>query len=105
VLHRWLTYFDKKIYVETIKIFITMDSAIQKAYEKLLLAAQDEEFMREYHIREKALSDYASRINNAKREERQETTAKIARSFKAAGAPLAMIQACTDLSLDEIERL
>jgi hypothetical protein len=45
-----------------------MDVAIQKAQERLTFVANDKEALREYHLREMALSDWTSGINHARRE-------------------------------------
>jgi predicted transposase/invertase (TIGR01784 family) len=49
-----------------------MDTAIQKAYEKINFLSSDKEALRAYHMREMAMSDYTSGINFARREGRQE---------------------------------
>ena len=45
-----------------------MDSAIKKADEKLAFISKDKEALRLYHLRERALSDWTSGVNHAKRE-------------------------------------
>ena len=45
-----------------------MDIAIQKAETKLRTVSQDDEARRIYEMREKALSDWTSGINHARRE-------------------------------------
>jgi predicted transposase YdaD len=45
-----------------------MDAAIQKAQERLAFVAGDKEALREYHLREMALSDWTSGVNYARRE-------------------------------------
>jgi hypothetical protein len=52
-----------------------MDVAIQKAQERLTFVANDKEALREYHMREMALSDWTSGVNHARREGRQERLA------------------------------
>jgi hypothetical protein len=42
-----------------------MDSAINKAQERLDFVTQDKEFLREYHLREMALSDWTTGIDPA----------------------------------------
>jgi hypothetical protein len=51
---------------------IKMDAAIQKAQERLAFVAGDKEALREYHLREMALSDWTSGVNHARREGRKE---------------------------------
>jgi predicted transposase/invertase (TIGR01784 family) len=44
-----------------------MDTSIGKAHEKIMSVAQDSEMLRLYQMREMALMDYTSGINNATR--------------------------------------
>jgi predicted transposase/invertase (TIGR01784 family) len=67
-LHRWLTYFDPGSSKDLIEEVIKMDVAIGKAQERLTFVANDKEALREYHMREMALSDWASGVNYARRE-------------------------------------
>jgi hypothetical protein len=54
-----------------------MDTAIQKAQERLAFVANDKEALREYHLREMALSDWTSGVNHARREGFQEGVQKV----------------------------
>jgi hypothetical protein len=45
-----------------------MDVAIQKAQERLAFVANDKEALREYHMREMALSDWTSGVNYVRQE-------------------------------------
>jgi predicted transposase/invertase (TIGR01784 family) len=67
-LYRWLVYFDKDSPAGLVKEALTMDSAIQKVHEKAALVTRDKESMRIYEMREKALSDWTSGVNHARRE-------------------------------------
>jgi predicted transposase/invertase (TIGR01784 family) len=71
-LHRWLAYFDPASPEDLVEEVIKMDVAIQKAQERLTFVANDKEALREYHMREMALSDWASGVNHARREGRVE---------------------------------
>ncbi|GMO48713.1 MAG: Rpn family recombination-promoting nuclease/putative transposase [Treponemataceae bacterium] len=71
-LHRWLAYFDPNSPKDLIEEIMKMDAAIQKAQERLAFVAGDKEALREYHLREMALSDWASGVNHARREGRAE---------------------------------
>ena len=57
-LERWLRYFDISTPKEELKEIIKMDSAINKAQERLDFVTQDKEFLREYHFREMAQYDW-----------------------------------------------
>jgi predicted transposase/invertase (TIGR01784 family) len=67
-LHRWLTYFDKDSPPELVAEVVQMDTAIRKAQERTAFVASDKEALREYHLREMALSDWTSGVNHARRE-------------------------------------
>ena len=71
-LHRWLTFFDEQTDEETVKELINMDTAIQKANNRLSFLSQDKEFLHQAHLREIALSDFTTAINDAKDEGREE---------------------------------
>jgi flagellar biosynthesis/type III secretory pathway protein FliH len=49
-----------------------MDGAIRKAQERMEFVTRDREALREYHLREMALSDWNSSVNDARREGRAE---------------------------------
>jgi predicted transposase/invertase (TIGR01784 family) len=78
-----------------------MDVGIQKAQERLAFVANDKEALREYHMREMALSDWTSGVNHA----RQEGQKEIARRLKARGRPLEEIAEDTGLDVETIRRL
>jgi len=65
LLERWLTFLDVNTPEKTLKEIIQMDSVINKAYERLNFVTQDKEFLREYHLREMALSDWTTGIDAA----------------------------------------
>jgi predicted transposase/invertase (TIGR01784 family) len=104
-LQRWLTWFDKDTPKDLVEEVVTMDSAIQKAEERLVFVAQDKESLRAYQMRELALSDWTSGINHAKQEGRQERTLAIARNLKNLGIPVDQIIEATGLREDQINGL
>jgi predicted transposase/invertase (TIGR01784 family) len=65
LLERWLTFLDVHTPEETLQEVIKMDSAINKANERLNFVTQDKEFLRNYHLREMAMMDWNSAINGA----------------------------------------
>jgi predicted transposase/invertase (TIGR01784 family) len=65
LLERWLTFLDVNTPEETLQEVIKMDSAISKANERLNFVTQDKEFLRNYHLREMAMSDWTTGINTA----------------------------------------
>jgi len=112
-LHRWLTYFDRGSPQDLIEEVLRMDGAIQKAETKLRIVSQDEETRRIYEMREKALFDWTSGVNHARREGikegeakgRDERTLEIARKMKNAGRPLNEIAEFTGLPTESIKRM
>jgi predicted transposase/invertase (TIGR01784 family) len=100
-LQRWLTYFDRGSPGELVAEVIKMDVGIQKAQERLEYVANDEEALREYHMREMALSDWTSGVNYAL----EEGTKKIARNLKADSVPAEQIAKWTGLSEIQIKEL
>jgi predicted transposase/invertase (TIGR01784 family) len=105
-LQRWLTYFDKNSPENLVEEAIKMDTAIQKAEEKMTFVSGDKEALHAYHMREMALSDWTSGINNAKREGRREGILEgkkaVARNLKAIGFPIDQIVKGTGLTEQEI---
>jgi predicted transposase/invertase (TIGR01784 family) len=100
-LHRWLAYFDLHSPKDLIEKVIKMDVAIQKTQERLNFVANDKEVLREYHMREMALSDWTSGVNHALRENAKE----IARNLKAMGDSVDKIARATGLATEQIEKL
>jgi predicted transposase/invertase (TIGR01784 family) len=100
-LHRWLVYFDPGSPGELVEEVIKMDAGIQKAQERLEFVKNDKEALREYHMREMALSDWTSGVNYAQ----QEGAKKIARNLKAMGDPFDKIASVTGLTVEQIEKL
>ncbi|MDR2020074.1 MAG: Rpn family recombination-promoting nuclease/putative transposase [Treponema sp.] len=104
-LQRWLAYFDLGSPAELVEEVVRMDSAIQKAEEKMSYICNDKEALRAYQMREMALSDWTSGINYAKREGREEGRKEVARNLKAMGLTAAQIAKATGLMEKQIEEL
>jgi predicted transposase/invertase (TIGR01784 family) len=104
-LHRWLTFFDKNTDEQTLKEVIKMDKAIAKAQDKIRFVAQDKEMLRAYQMREMALSDFTSGINNARREGKREGLAGVAINLRSAGFPIEKIADYTKLSVEDVTKI
>ena len=76
-LERWLTFLDKDTPEEVLKEVVKMDNAISKANDRLNFVSQDKEFLRAYHMREMALSDWTTGINTAMEKGRAEGEANV----------------------------
>jgi predicted transposase/invertase (TIGR01784 family) len=101
ILHRWLTFFDKKASDETVKKIIEMDTAIKKAHEKITYVAQDNNMLHTYQMYELAIYDYNSSMNAAK----QETKALVAINMKRNGFSIEEIAICAMLSKEEVVKI
>jgi predicted transposase/invertase (TIGR01784 family) len=104
-LHRWLTWFDKESPQTLVEEVINMDTAIQKAEEKMVYVSIDKEALHAYQMREMALSDWTSGINHAREEGMQAGIQKIALNLKKTGMPLEQIAQAAGLSVEELEQL
>lgn len=82
-----------------------MDSAIKKANDRLSFLSIDKEFLHQVHLREIALSDYTTAINDAKDEGKIETQIVIAKNLIKIGLSDSQISEGTGLSTEEIESL
>lgn len=71
-LHRWLIYFNDRSPEGLIEEVIKMDDYIQMVRDRLETLSQSPEEMRAYTRYSKALSDYVSNVNGARREGRIE---------------------------------
>jgi predicted transposase/invertase (TIGR01784 family) len=91
-LHRWLTYLDKGSPQKLIEEVTKMDIAIEKAETKLRTISQDDETLRIYEMREKALSDWTSGVNHAKREGEVEGIKKVIDLLKSGKTPEEIIR-------------
>jgi predicted transposase/invertase (TIGR01784 family) len=100
-LHRWLSFFDKDTPEDVLKEVLSMETAIMKANEKISFLASDREAMRLYEMREMALSDFTSGINNARRE----SAIEIAKRLLKRGTPVEHVAEDTGLDVPTINQL
>ena len=86
-----------------------MDSAINKAYERLNFVTQDKEFLRNYHLRQMAMSDWTTGINTATEkgiaEGAMRSKIEIAKNLLSEGLSMELIQKTTGLDLETIQSL
>ncbi|MDR1675985.1 MAG: Rpn family recombination-promoting nuclease/putative transposase [Tannerella sp.] len=105
-LHRWLSFMDKDTINETIEEVTAMDTAIQKAQEKIQYVSNDKEALHAYLLREMALSDYTSGVNFHRREGRQEGIRESQEftviNAKRKGYSIELIRDITELSESDI---
>ena len=86
-----------------------MDSAISKANERLNFVTQDKEFLRNYHLREMAMSDWTTGINTATEKGIEkgamQSKIEIARNMLAEGLSVELIHKTTGLDIETIKSL
>ena len=74
-VERWLMFLEKDISETTLKELMSLDTAIEKAEQKIEYLSSDEEAMRIYYERERSLHERANMISSA--EVRAEKKAKL----------------------------
>jgi predicted transposase/invertase (TIGR01784 family) len=100
-LVRWLTFFDKDSSKDKLEEVIQMDTAISLANDRLNFVSQDQDFLRIYEAREKALSDWTTGINTGIRKK----TIEIAKNLLQMKIPIEQIQEATGLDIETIKSL
>ena len=78
-----------------------MDSAISKANERLNFVSQDKEFLRNYHLREMAMSDLTTAVNTGI----EKRLIEVAQNLLHKGMSVEFIQETTGLDRDAIQSL
>jgi predicted transposase/invertase (TIGR01784 family) len=112
-LERRFGFFDVSTPEEELKEIIKMDSAISKAQERLDFVTQDKEVLREYHLREMALSDWTTGIDAATEkgieigivQGAMQKQIEIARNLLADGMSIERIHKVTGLDMEIIQSL
>ena len=64
-IERWLMFLERDISEATLKELMSMDTAIEKAEQKIEYLSSDEEAMRIYYERERSLHERANMISSA----------------------------------------
>jgi predicted transposase/invertase (TIGR01784 family) len=82
-----------------------MDTAIKKANEIIVNVAQNKDMLRLYHLHEKALSDYASGIDDAEERGKQEMLMNIVLNLHHNGVSIEDIAKFTKISSDEVRNI
>jgi predicted transposase/invertase (TIGR01784 family) len=117
MLERWLMFLDEYSSAETVERITGIDPAIAKAQRRLEEVTQNEEFRRNYLLRQKALSDWTTGVNTAfergvdqgmkkgRKEGRKEEKIDVARNALSEGLPVDMIKKITGLDEKAITAL
>ena len=82
-----------------------METAIKKADEKISYLASDDDAMRVYEMREKAMFDYTSGMSNAKLEGKLEGKIELAENALHEGISIGVIAKITGLDESTINHL
>jgi len=86
---------------------IKMDSAINKTQERLDFVTQDKEVLREYHLREMALSDWTTGIDTATEKGIEKGAMQkqfeIARNLLSEGLSIELVHKTTGLDIETIQ--
>ena len=112
-LHRWLAWLDVRSPPELVTEVKKMDSAIQKADDRMVYVTGDKEAIRAYEMRMMALSDITSSNNYARREGlmeglkegREENLKEIVLKMKNLNVPVNKITEYTGLSDEAIGKI
>jgi predicted transposase/invertase (TIGR01784 family) len=104
-LVRWLTWFNEKSPPELLAEVTKMDNAIQMADERMVYLSGDEDAIRAYEVRFKAMCDWRTDQDYATEKGIKKAELKIARKLKKMGLPVSQIAEITELSLETIEQL
>jgi predicted transposase/invertase (TIGR01784 family) len=105
LLERWLTFLDVKTPEKILREVIKMDPAINKANERLNFVTQDKEFLRNYHLREMAMSDWTTGINTATEKGAMQSKIEIAKNMLEEGLSVEIIHRATGLDMETIQSL
>ena len=104
-IERWLMFLEKDISETTLKELMSLDTAIEKAEQKIEYLSSDEETMRIYYERERSLHERANMISSA--EERGDLNrAKIAiRNMLSKGMSKELISEMLEVSIELVEEV
>ncbi|WHY86112.1 Rpn family recombination-promoting nuclease/putative transposase [Neobacillus novalis] len=108
-LHRWLLFLTEDISENLLREVTSMDVILNKAEEKLLRLSADPDTRREYELREKALSDERSRLDDAREcgivEGMETGIIKVVKSLLATGMPLYKAAKHTPYTVEELKQM
>ena len=108
-IERWLMFLEKDISETTLKELMSLDTAIEKAEQKIEYLSSDEEAMRIYYERERSLHERANMISSAEERGREEgdiNRAKIAiRNMLSKGMSKELISEMLEVSVELIEEV
>ncbi|MDU2123688.1 MAG: Rpn family recombination-promoting nuclease/putative transposase [Clostridium celatum] len=80
-IERWLMFLEKDISETTLKELMSLDTAIEKAEQKIEYLSSDEETMRIYYERERSLHERANMISTAEARGKHDKAIEIAKNL------------------------
>ena len=108
-IERWLMFLEKDTPEATLKELMSLDTAIEKAEQKIEYLSSDEEAMRIYYERERSLHERANMISSAEERGREEgdlNRAKIAiRNMLLKGMNKELISEMLEVSIELVEEV
>ena len=100
-IERWLMFLEKDTPEATLKELMSLDTAIEKAEQKIEYLSSDEETMRIYYERERSLHERANMISSA--EERKSIENAI--NFLRLGVDIETVAKGTGISIEKVKEL
>ena len=104
-IERWLMFLEKDISETTLKELISLDTAIEKAEQKIEYLSCDEEAMRIYYERERSLHERANMISSAEARGVEKGKLEIAKNLLDMKISIEQIVLATGLTEEEINKI
>lgn len=101
-IERWLMFLEKDISETTLKELISLDTAIEKAEQKIEYLSSDEEAMRIYYERERLLHERANMISSAEARGVEKGKLEIAKNLLDMKISIEQIVLATGLTEEEL---
>ncbi|MFR4998218.1 MAG: Rpn family recombination-promoting nuclease/putative transposase [Clostridium paraputrificum] len=103
-IERWLMFLEKDTPETTLKELMSLDTAIEKAEQKIEYLSSDEETMRIYYERERSLHERANMISSAEERGKNDKAIEIAKNLLDV-LDNETIAVKTGLSIEEVKEL
>ena len=104
-IERWLMFLEKDTPEATLKELMSLDTAIEKAEQKIEYLSSDEETMRIYYERERSLHERANMISSAEARGLEKGKLEIAKNLLDMNISIEQIVLATGLSEKEINKI
>ena len=104
-IERWLMFLEKDISETTLKELMSLDTAIEKAEQKIEYLSSDEEAMRIYYERERSLHERANMISSAEARGVEKGKLEIAKNLLDMKISIEQIVLATGLTEEEINKI